>query len=429
MASKAPFYKASSIESISTGLTYLALTGVFLAPLMTANGPLPPAIEAKAVNAPSDAATQKPTPSKSAAAVKSADAVQPANARPDEVKAAAPDAIAKTEDALQPIKASDEPAATTAKEIAPPKRPAARQPAPERKTAMKAQTPPPETTKPAQEAKPDPETEWSNDDVTTALKECLRLLAPVDVEVVPNPAMRKGDCGSPAPVLLKSIGTSPRVTFKPAVEVNCPMAVALSEWAKDTLQPAARAIYDSPVTEFVWASGYSCRNRYGKANTRLSEHALANAIDIGGFKLQNGKVVRLKFGWGSTKRDYLAAEQAKREAQKAAAEKKAQEEKANSAETPAAIAAKKKTTRASLTPEDVAKAATTKAKQEENEPAKIDQIKLVDGTKTKSGQFLRRLFKGACGAFGTVLGPEANDAHRDHFHFDLRSRKRRAICR
>jgi hypothetical protein len=42
--------------------------------------------------------------------------------------------------------------------------------------------------------------------------------------------------------------------------------------------------------------------------------------------------------------------------------------------------------------------------------------------------FLRRLHKGACGPFGTVLGPEANEAHRDHFHLDLAPRKRSAFC-
>jgi len=31
---------------------------------------------------------------------------------------------------------------------------------------------------------------------------------------------------------------------------------------------------------------------------------------------------------------------------------------------------------------------------------------------------LRRLHDGACGPFGTVLGPDANRYHKDHFHFD-----------
>jgi hypothetical protein len=43
-------------------------------------------------------------------------------------------------------------------------------------------------------------------------------------------------------------------------------------------------------------------------------------------------------------------------------------------------------------------------------------------------EFLQRLHEGACGPFTTVLGPEANEAHRNHLHFDLETRKRGAFC-
>ena len=36
--------------------------------------------------------------------------------------------------------------------------------------------------------------------------------------------------------------------------------------------------------------------------------------------------------------------------------------------------------------------------------------------------FLREVHAGACGPFTTVLGPEADAAHRTHFHFDLARR-------
>lgn len=36
-----------------------------------------------------------------------------------------------------------------------------------------------------------------------------------------------------------------------------------------------------------------------------------------------------------------------------------------------------------------------------------------------SQDFLRALHKSACRRFGTVLGPEYNAAHHDHFHFDM----------
>ncbi len=43
------------------------------------------------------------------------------------------------------------------------------------------------------------------------------------------------------------------------------------------------------------------------------------------------------------------------------------------------------------------------------------------------GRFLKDIHQGACRIFGTVLGPEANEAHKNHFHFDLASR-RKPLC-
>ena len=43
--------------------------------------------------------------------------------------------------------------------------------------------------------------------------------------------------------------------------------------------------------------------------------------------------------------------------------------------------------------------------------------------------FLRGAHRSACRIFGTVLGPEANEAHRNHFHVDLAYRRRNNYCR
>lgn len=48
-----------------------------------------------------------------------------------------------------------------------------------------------------------------------------------------------------------------------------------------------------------------------------------------------------------------------------------------------------------------------------------------DGAK---GEFLRRVRDGACGGFSTVLSPDYNAAHRDHFHFDM-SPRWASLCR
>ena len=43
-------------------------------------------------------------------------------------------------------------------------------------------------------------------------------------------------------------------------------------------------------------------------------------------------------------------------------------------------------------------------------------------------QFLRAAHAAACRIFGTTLGPEANEAHRNHFHVDMAERKYKKIC-
>lgn len=54
---------------------------------------------------------------------------------------------------------------------------------------------------------------------------------------------------------------------------------------------------------------------------------------------------------------------------------------------------------------------------------------LRDWDKGKDGRILRKMHKSACGPFGTVLGPEANRFHRDHFHFDTARYRSGSYCR
>lgn len=56
-------------------------------------------------------------------------------------------------------------------------------------------------------------------------------------------------------------------------------------------------------------------------------------------------------------------------------------------------------------------------------------ITVLNGWGTRSyGNLLRRLHDGACGIFGTILGPEANAYHRNHFHFDTASYRSGSYC-
>ncbi|MGV6838779.1 MAG: extensin-like domain-containing protein [Planktomarina sp.] len=54
---------------------------------------------------------------------------------------------------------------------------------------------------------------------------------------------------------------------------------------------------------------------------------------------------------------------------------------------------------------------------------------LNDWGKGKRGRILRNLHKDACGPFGTVLGPESDAAHADHFHLDTARYRAGSYCR
>ncbi len=58
------------------------------------------------------------------------------------------------------------------------------------------------------------------------------------------------------------------------------------------------------------------------------------------------------------------------------------------------------------------------------------QITVLRGwSRQGESQILRAMHRAACGPFGTVLGPEANRFHADHFHFDTAQHRNGSYCR
>lgn len=143
-----------------------------------------------------------------------------------------------------------------------------------------------------------------------------------------------GGCSANDAVKLVDIGTP--VTNLGAT--TCPLARNFAAWVRHAVKPAARAHLGSDVVKVETFGTYSCRNIYGGRSGRLSQHAYANAVDVSGFVLADGRKVMLTTGWRGT-----SAEQ----------------------------------------------------------------------------KFLRTLHASACKRFGTVLGPDYNSAHYNHFHFDM----------
>lgn len=119
---------------------------------------------------------------------------------------------------------------------------------------------------------------------------------------------------------------------------SCPLAVAYALFEIHGLQPAAQRAFGQPVTQVDHLGSFACRNVYHRQQGRRSQHATANALDIGGFHLEDGQRIVLARDW--------------------------------------------------------------------------------QGNGAKA-QFLREVRDAACVSFNTVLGPDYNAAHANHFHLDM----------
>jgi hypothetical protein len=100
-------------------------------------------------------------------------------------------------------------------------------------------------------------------------------------------------CGGPDAVLLQRIilDDHTEVEVEPPATLRCEMAEAVTEFVRRDLAPAAAAL-GSPLRTVENYDSYSCRGRNRVAGAKLSEHGLANALDIRAIRLKDGRVVK-----------------------------------------------------------------------------------------------------------------------------------------
>jgi hypothetical protein len=148
-----------------------------------------------------------------------------------------------------------------------------------------------------------------------------------------------GACGEQSPWVVTGIRAQGRmVPLSSPITTNCQLASALPGWL-ETVNGYAEAMLESPVARVETGTSYLCRGRVGGTAGLTSEHGFANAVDVTGFTLEDGRMIGVEGDW-----------------------------------MPAA---------------------------------------------QPEGRLLRLAHDAACGAFMTVLGPEANAEHRDHLHLDM----------
>lgn len=134
--------------------------------------------------------------------------------------------------------------------------------------------------------------------------QCLAFLGRAELRFSPVPDRETGPgCGFKNAVRITAMG----VQVGEAFTLSCRSAVALALWEAHVLQPAARAHLGAPVARIEHFGSYACRNVYTRKDAPLSRHATADAIDIAGFVLANGRRIRVaRLGWHGRGRPILA---------------------------------------------------------------------------------------------------------------------------
>lgn len=255
-------------------------------------------------------------------------------------------------------------------------------------------------------ASPPEPVSWTSLEIAEAERECDNLLDGVAAETDRLPPLRQGSCGTPVALRLRQIGSGAGLALNPAATTNCAMTARLYQWLETVAQPAARRLLGQDIVAIRNVSSYACRNRYNDPARKISEHAFANALDIAAFELADGRSIDVKTYWGVVLDSADAAEAAQ-----------AREDAAKAGEARPSRLDVRAVTRGI----SVAHAASTTPGEKSPEPSS-------GAGETAELAFLKELHTGACGLFTTVLGPAANRAHRDHFHFDMKSRRGSAFC-
>ena len=85
--------------------------------------------------------------------------------------------------------------------------------------------------------------------------------------------------------------------------LSCPLTASMLLFERQVLQPQARLAFDSPVHVIEHAGSYACRNIYRRDQAPLSAHARAEAIDLTGFRLADGRRISVERDWSDARKE------------------------------------------------------------------------------------------------------------------------------
>lgn len=117
------------------------------------------------------------------------------------------------------------------------------------------------------------------------------------VEAEALPPLSEGACGERSPLSVTAVLVRGRMLpLSNPVVTSCAMAVSLPGWL-ETVDGYAGAMLESELAGVITGTGYTCRKRNGAATGFTSEHGFANALDVVGFTLADGRSVAVEGNW------------------------------------------------------------------------------------------------------------------------------------
>lgn len=117
------------------------------------------------------------------------------------------------------------------------------------------------------------------------------------VEAKALPPISEAQCGMQSPLSVTGVLANGRmVPVSGGVQTDCGVASALPGWIEQ-IDSYALAKENTRIAEVVVGTSYMCRNVNNGSTGNLSFHAFADALDVVGFKLEDGRFVTVESGW------------------------------------------------------------------------------------------------------------------------------------
>ena len=117
------------------------------------------------------------------------------------------------------------------------------------------------------------------------------------VEASLLPPISEADCGAQSPFAVTGVLVNGRmVPLSGEATLTCEVATNLPVWS-EAIDGYLKARENTELAALNVGTSYNCRERVGGSSDRLSEHSFADALDVVGFTLGDGRTITVEGDW------------------------------------------------------------------------------------------------------------------------------------